>query len=80
MMLPLAMLKLSAASSAVLAAFSLTWSVANHREGMLYRAWSSYVGYLDRALRNLFLPTRGQLIAGANTLRFSVAYLRDFGQ
>jgi hypothetical protein len=22
----------------------------------------------------------GQLIAGANTLRFSVAYLRDFGQ
>jgi tight adherence protein B len=64
MMASLALLKLGAASSTTLAAFSLTWSIATHREGLSYRAWSSYVGYLDRSLRNMFLPTRGQLVAG----------------
>lgn len=62
-MIRLPWLGLACALCTAVAVFALVWGVATQREGLVYRSWSSYVGYLDRALRNLFLPTRGALIA-----------------
>jgi tight adherence protein B len=60
---PLPWLRLGSAASAAIAVFSLIWAIATNRDGFVHRWWSSYVGHLDRALRNLFLPTHGTLIA-----------------
>jgi tight adherence protein B len=62
-MVPLPWLRLGSAACAAVAVFSWVWAIATNRGGLLHRFWSSYIGYLDRALRNMFLPTRGALIA-----------------
>lgn len=63
MTLPLGWLRFGSAACAAVAVFALVFGVATHRDGFAHRSWSSYVGHVDRALRNLFLPTRGALIA-----------------
>ncbi|MGC4093346.1 MAG: type II secretion system F family protein [Polyangiaceae bacterium] len=50
---------------AALAAFAWVWAVLCNESGLLRRVWSSYVGYLDRTLQNMFMPARGSLIAVA---------------
>ena len=63
MMVPLPWLRLGSAVCTAVAVFCSIWAIASNRDGFLHRSWSSYIGYLDRALRNMFLPTRGTLIA-----------------
>jgi len=62
-MVPLPWLRFGSAGFGAIAVFCLIWGIATNRDGLVHRSWSNYVGYLDRALRNLFLPTRGTLIA-----------------
>jgi len=60
---PLPWLRFGSATCAAIGVFSLIWAIATNRDGFVHRSWSSYIGHLDRALRNMFLPTRGTLIA-----------------
>ena len=62
-MVPLPWLRFGSAACAAVAVFAWIWAIATNRGGWLHRTWSSYVGHLDRSLRNMFLPTRGALIA-----------------
>ena len=63
MTVPLQWLRLGSAARAAIAVFASICGVATNSDGLGYRLWSSYVGHLDRALRNLFLPARAVFIA-----------------
>ncbi|HTU57403.1 MAG TPA: type II secretion system F family protein, partial [Polyangiales bacterium] len=59
----LALLKYGAIAGACLAMLAFGWGISAHREGALQRLWWTYVAYVDRCLKILFLPTHGRTLA-----------------